>query len=450
MIMNPQKLIHSALRHTSHVFMILLGMWPGLTFFCGSPAIAAPIILTDSWITPALRSAQTGVGDLRTVLIHVCETRQDCLQHAASVRQSKSVRGSHSEPTYGDVVPVRKIENGNHEAEQHYRPRAAQLGASRPDHRTTGSKTVCRPECQAAANTPPVIENGAPNGASVMGLRSPNHGDPERLEQSSFREIGDATYAPMTQLSGGRTPGSFQVSKSVMEQQNMSKKVESVSAPIATASSPVCKKAKWPKLFEADGARRVMPPLESRWIAKWRRWQQTTVRNIKKALAQPMPSELARDWVVGEILNWGFAHEENEFEFIHLFVSKWTPDEIALQCGLEPKKLWGCWRLAMCFTRETLDQLVDLGVSRERMRDLMRLLWSEGSSGALAFELSEVVPRTRDSDAREAFCRWIDLKLQKHQPEPVQWQTASPEWGRGRMNERYLRKARLAAANRRR
>lgn len=32
MTTNLHKLIHSALRHSIHVFMILLGMWPGLAF----------------------------------------------------------------------------------------------------------------------------------------------------------------------------------------------------------------------------------------------------------------------------------------------------------------------------------------------------------------------------------------------------------------------------------
>ena len=179
MTTNLNKMIYSALRHSSHVFLILLKLWSGLTLFSGGPAIAALHI-------PA------GGGEGQVAV--------------------KVTFGKKSDPGYSDAL---KIEQRNNTDEHQGQPRASKGEATRPDHRTAGGVTTRRPARPAGSYTPPAGVNGTHHGVSVEGLRSPDHGDPERLERSSRREIGDAVCAPITRLSGARTPADLHVGQSV-------------------------------------------------------------------------------------------------------------------------------------------------------------------------------------------------------------------------------------------
>lgn len=229
----------------------------------------------------------------------------------------------------------------------------------------------------------------------------------------------------------------------------MTKNRTVLKAPSATVSSPVRSSVTLPGVMWAGMRTIPLPPLDARYVAKWRRWKQAINKGIKKALATNWPNSLKRDWNLGALVGWGFLQEELGFPFIHHFALEWTPDTIAVQCSLEPEELWRCWKFARCFTPEMVDQLVEAGVSQRRIRDLMRLLWAEGCFGRLARELKQVLPRTRETDALATLERWIDIKLQEHRPPPLHKQIVSKKWSSRSFDaECYLRKFRQSPSRR--
>ena len=193
MTMSLNRVLHRAFRHSVHYLMILLSVWPWLAGFCGSPAIAAPIIPTDGWITPALRPAQPEVGAQRTVLIHVCDSQQDRPQGPSSVRRAKLVRGTHSDPRTVEGVSVSKMEQENHEVMKQYRPCAGKVEAMRPIHGASAS----RPECPAAMVSSPLAQEPGTRVRLVNGRNAQRCTGPAECvvipPRPEMRRIADAT-----------------------------------------------------------------------------------------------------------------------------------------------------------------------------------------------------------------------------------------------------------------
>lgn len=140
MTTNLHKLIHSALRHSIHVFMILLGMWPGLAFFCSSPAIAAQ------------HDPVSGGEE----------------QAAVSVTLGKV-----SDAIYLDAV---QIQQGSNTHEQQGQPRASMGEATWPDYRNAGGVTTCSPARPTGSNPSPAMVDGTTNEVAIDAVSSPDRG----------------------------------------------------------------------------------------------------------------------------------------------------------------------------------------------------------------------------------------------------------------------------------